>query len=90
MCLEPYGYRRILGVYRWDIRKHKGIVKTGSNVRILRVNVGLVDSHAFAGETGCIIYRHIVEVRVFLPIFVQDKQKLLSTAENKSWAQTRR
>lgn len=67
--------------------EHKGIVsfrKSCPNIGIHGVDVSPIHRHALPREIRCIIDRHTVQVGMFLPVFVKDKQQLLSTSKSKS------
>jgi hypothetical protein len=46
--------------------------------------VRLIYSHAFACQIRSIINGNVVQVRMLLPIFIEDKEKFLSSSESKS------
>ena len=56
-----------------------------SNVIIHGMNVSLVHGHTLAGQTGSVINRNVMKIWMLLPKFVQDKKKLLRSAESKCW-----
>ena len=60
----------------WDALEDKGVVSLGeprSDIRVHRVDVGLVYSHTLLCQTRRIVDGDVVQFRVFLPVLVQDQ-----------------
>lgn len=46
------------------------------------MDVCLIYSHTFSSQAGGIVDRNVVQVRVLLPILVQDEQELLGSSKS--------
>lgn len=49
------------------------------------MNICLIDSHTLACEARRVVDGDIVQIRVLLPVLIQDEQKLLRTPQCKCW-----
>lgn len=49
------------------------------------MNISLVHGHTLAGQTGRVVDGNVMKIWMLLPVFVQDKKKLLRSAESKCW-----
>ena len=89
MCLHNYvreanitsGQDRHLLEDEWVV----ALGESRANIVIHRVDVCLVYSHALPGQAGSIVDRDVLQVRMFLPVFIKNQQKLLGTTKSKSW-----